>query len=220
MAEERMDRDFDVIRKQVSAMKRSKVVTSVLTLVLGLVLVIWPNETLDLLCRIIGMGLCIGGVIAIVLFLVNKERMYMSYFSLAAGVVVAVIGLWLFLEPAVLANLLPTILGLLIIVNGIVNVSEAFTIRREKGGTELIAGILAIVTLALGALIFFHPSFFNAIIYRLIGVVLLYNGASNIWIISQIRGVAREVQREMNTVDTTAREVDAEEAESSTTRQE
>ena len=54
---------------------------------LGLVLIIWPDASSSIICYAIGAVLLVCGIVAIVSFLLNKDRESAPVLSLAVGVV-------------------------------------------------------------------------------------------------------------------------------------
>lgn len=52
-------------KKRLHTMKWNKVITSLIFIILGVVLLIWPNTALDVVCRIVGAGLLVGGVVTL-----------------------------------------------------------------------------------------------------------------------------------------------------------
>lgn len=190
-----------ILNKNVAAMKRNKVLGAVIMIVLGIVLLVWPGQALALACRIAGAALCIGGIAAVVMFFVTKDKGFVVTTAMIAGVVVACLGFWIFLRPEVLAQLFPTIIGLFVIITGLINISEAITIHRERGTGVTSTFVIALITILLGLLIFFRPSFINNILVRLIGIVLIFDGVSNAWIMSKITGKIREVEQDLKAPD-------------------
>ena len=200
-------------KKRLHTMKWNKVITSLIFIILGVVLLIWPNTALDVVCRIVGAGLLVGGVAAVVMFLVSRDRNFVSVAALTAGVIIAVIGLWLFMNPKFLVALVPTIMGIIIMISGVVNLGETITIHREHGDGTLASFILAVLTIALGLLIFFNPFHTAALLVRVLAIVMIFNGISDLWIISKITGTIKDVEQDLKAVDTEGEFVDKTEDE-------
>ena len=196
-------------KKRLHTMKWNKVITSLIFIILGVVLLIWPNTALDVVCRIVGAGLLVGGVAAVVMFLVSRDRNFVSVAALTAGVIIAVIGLWVFMNPKFLVALVPTIMGIIIIISGVVNLGETITIHREHGDGTLASFILAVLTIALGLLIFFNPFHTAALLVRVLAIVMIFNGISDLWIISRITGTIKDVEQDLKAVDTEGEFVDS-----------
>ena len=195
------------IKQDLKRLKREKIVSSIIFILLGLVLLIWPGTSLGVVARVIGAVLTCGGIVAILMFLFNKEKGFASSAVLTVGVIVAVIGAWIFINPSFLVELIPTIIGLIVIISGILNLSECLTIHKlgKQGGIASL--ILAVVTIALGALVLVHPGVIADFIARIMGVVLAYNGVSDLYIISRVTGKVKEVAQAVSAVETTAQEI-------------
>ena len=207
MAKGIRDRDSKPVADRIRSMKLTKTIISIITIVVGLVLIIWSRQSLNIICSIVGWILCAAGVVAVVLYFVNyKDRSVITYLTLVMGVFVAVIGLWLAINPQVLETLLPSIFGLIIVISGIMNISESMTVRRQNGSFAA-SLLLAAITIVLGLVIFFHPQAFNDFIMIFIGICLLYDGVSNLVIMSMISTKAKEVVQDATAIDGAAREV-------------
>ncbi|HCW24415.1 MAG TPA: hypothetical protein DGX96_12655 [Lachnospiraceae bacterium] len=210
MAKGIRDRDSKPVADRIRSMKLTKTIISIITIVVGLVLIIWSRQSLNIICSIVGWILCAAGVVAVVLYFVNyKDRSVITYLTLVMGVFVAVIGLWLAINPQVLETLLPSIFGLIIVISGIMNISESMTVRRQNGSFAA-SLLLAAITIVLGLVIFFHPQAFNDFIMIFIGIGLLYDGVSNLVIMSMISTKAKEVVQDVTAIDGAAREVSRE----------
>ena len=204
MAKGIRDRDSKPVADRIRSMKLTKTIISIITIVVGLVLIIWSRQSLNIICSIVGWILCAAGVVAVVLYFVNyKDRSVITYLTLVMGVF---IGLWLAINPQVLETLLPSIFGLIIVISGIMNISESMTVRRQNGSFAA-SLLLAAITIVLGLVIFFHPQAFNDFIMIFIGIGLLYDGVSNLVIMSMISTKAKEVVQDATAIDGAAREV-------------
>ena len=67
--------------------------------------------------------------------------------------------------------------------------------------------ILGLVTLGFGVLLIFNP--FEAVetLVMFIGIFLIYDGVSDIWIVSRVSRVAKYLKQEAGAVDVDAREI-------------
>ena len=113
------------------------------------------------------------------------------------------------MNPKFLVALVPTIMGIIIIISGVVNLGETITIHREHGDGTLASFILAVLTIALGLLIFFNPFHTAALLVRVLAIVMIFNGISDLWIISRITGTIKDVEQDLKAVDTEGEFVDS-----------
>lgn len=182
------------IKRDLKIMKRNKVISALIYVALGVVLLAWPAETLMSVSKIISLIIALGGAVAVVMYFVNGTRGLFSYAGLASGVIIAVIGLWLFFNSGFLISLIPTIVGIMLIISGLVNLSEAFQIKKEHGEGVMMSAILAAITILLGIIIFAFQMQFASLVTRLMGIALVYDGVSDLLIISKITGVVKDVE--------------------------
>lgn len=163
--------------------------------VLGLVLLIWPGTTTQIVCMMLGSVLLVYGGIQILLYLVSKERNIVSQGMMLLGIIVAVIGVWILVRPEMIIMAVPVIVGILIAIHGIHNISQAITLKKEGYESWWIACLLGILTTALGAVLVYNPFTVMNTVVRLIGIFLIYDGLSDMWIISRVFKVKKEKEK-------------------------
>ena len=126
-------------------MKLSFLLAAVLYVILGLVLLIWPGVSATVFCYAFGGILLIYGVVTIVSFFLRDSRQGSFVFELFLGIVAAALGLLFLLRPVIVASVLPVILGLFIVVDGLVNLKRALELRRfERDDALRLAGELGV----------------------------------------------------------------------------
>ena len=80
-------------------LKANYTISALLCVILGLVLLIWPGTTTQIVCMLLGIVLFTYGAIQIVLYLFNRERTIVSQGMLVLGIIFAVIAGWILLKP-------------------------------------------------------------------------------------------------------------------------
>ncbi|MBR1559795.1 MAG: DUF308 domain-containing protein [Clostridia bacterium] len=154
---------------------------SALMVVIGLVLVIWPGHVMTSALRILGIALLLGGGILIWSWYKGRERGE-SIVTLFEGGILAVIGLFVLGLPKLLVSIVPFAVGALVLINGIINLRQALDQRKHHYDRWFVSLVMAILTIVLGGLIMLNPFSTMEILVFAIGVVILYNGASNLLI--------------------------------------
>ncbi len=179
--------------------------SALVCVVVGLVLLIWPGTTTQIVCMILGLALLIYGAVQVFLYLASKERNMISQGMMLLGVVVAVIGVWILIKPEMIIMAVPVIVGILIAIHGIHNISQAITLKKNQYDGWWIACLMGILTVALGAVLIYNPFSVVNTVVRLIGIFLIYDGLSDMWIISRVfqvkKGNGRVVDVEGNWVE-------------------
>ena len=170
-------------------MKLSFLLAAVLYVILGLVLLIWPGVSATVFCYAFGGILLIYGMVAI-------DSWQGSFvFELFLGIVAAALGLLFLLRPVIVASVLPVILGLFIVVDGLVNLKRALELRRMLYLRWTVPLALSAGSAVLGLVIVFQPFLAAEALVMLIGAVLIYEGLSDLWTIFRVSQWTKEYRK-------------------------
>lgn len=172
--------------KAIKSLKMNYSVTALICALLGLILLIWPGQTTQIACITVGAVLGIYGVLQIIFYLATKEKTMMSHSMMVFGIVLVVIGGFIVWKPETIMKAIPMIVGILIIIHGLHNGVQAIDLKKMGYSNWWIALLLAVLTVALGIILVCNP--FDALdaVVRLIGIFLLYDGLSDMWILSRV----------------------------------
>ena len=165
---------------------RHGLLLSILMIVIGLVLVIWPGHVMTTALAILGVALLVGGVISIVSWYRGRGH-DAGFLTLAEGLLMAVAGIVVLSAPKFLISIVPVAVGIVVLINGVVNLAQALDQRREGYSRWTLSLALAVLTIILGLLVILNPFSTMEMLVMAIGVVIIYNGASNLWIESRYR---------------------------------
>ena len=170
---------------------KNNVLLSILMIILGLLLIIWPGKTLEVAAKILGIALLVGGVISCFSWYRDRHVYGGDYTTLAIGILCLVAGLVVFIAPHGVITLLPKIIGVGIAVNGVLNLAQAMEMRKMGSANWMGPVIMAALTVVAGLfLVFFSFSAMKAAV-MVIGGVIIYNGVSNLLIESGYRKAGR-----------------------------
>lgn len=135
----------------------------------GLVLLLIPGTLNKLIGILIGGALLITGVLSIIKY--TKENIAGSNLNLVSGILYAVLGVIIIIYPYSIINLVTICLGVYLIINGMLKLKLAFTLKNitDKWSGTLVMGIITIV---LGLLLIFNP-FAGITITKLAGAFLV-----------------------------------------------
>ena len=175
--------------------------------VIGVVLLLWPAETIDVFCRILAAGLIVMGGVNIVSYLSNRS---MHPFAGAVGLIVVLVGIWIFIRPESIVSLVPIVIGVILCAHGISDLQIA--LETKANGYERWWSILVVAAVAIGFGILCIVNAFGMVKLALqfIGIALIYDGISALWIVSRAVQSARERKREEDVLDVEYKEVDKE----------
>lgn len=161
--------------------KKSFVTASLAYVVLGLVLLLFPDLTTGFICAAIGLLLLAYGAVSVISFFAGSNGSYSFQFDLVIGVFAAILGGLFLIKPQMILSILPTIFGLYILVDGLTNLKRGLDMRAYgyAGWTTTLA--LSAVSMVLGAVILWNPFSTHLLLVRIIGVSFLYEGATDLW---------------------------------------
>ena len=189
-------------------LKKNIVISAVLCIVLGIVLVVWPDMSMQIACAAIGGVLLVGGVVRLVEYFVLRDGSMYAQINLIMGIVLAVVGVWIVLKPDKVLAIIPIIIGIVIVLHGLNNLQQAITLCKEKYDKWWVALILGLLTVGFGVLLICRPFAALDTVVMLIGIFLIYDGLSDIWIVSRIYRTAKELKQEAEALDVEAEEVE------------
>lgn len=189
-------------------LKANVVISALLCILLGIVLVVWPGLSMKIVCTAVGAVLLIGGGVRLSVYFATRDGSVYAHLNLIMGIILAVVGVWILLQPDKVLAIIPIIVGIVIILHGGNNLRQAVTLWREKYDKWWIVLILGILTAGFGVLLVLRP--FEALdtVVMMIGISLIFDGISDIWIITRIYRMAKMLKNEAEALDVEAEEID------------
>lgn len=187
--------------------KANVVFSAILCIVLGIVLVVWPGMSVKVVCMSIGAVLAVNGLIKLFNYTFSRDGSMFSQLNLIMGVIITLIGAWILLRPNAIIAMVPILVGIIIIIHGVNNLQQAVNLSQSGYDKWWLALLLGILTIGFGILLICNP--FEAIdtLVMFIGIFLIYDGISDIWIVSRVSYAAKQVRQEMEALDVEAKEV-------------
>lgn len=180
--------------------KTNALVTAALCIALGLVLLLWPGVSAGVLCLAMGLILLACGLVDIAAFLRRRDGSLYAAAHLVTGVILAAVGVWLASSPGLVAVVIPRVIGILICIHSAGNLRDAAALRKSGSPRWSAALLLGLVTLVLGIVLVCNPFEAFATVARVIGVFLIYDGVSDIWITLQVGRALRQAEKDSNAV--------------------
>lgn len=174
--------------------KNSLLTASVVYLILGLVLIFFPGLTTGIFCTAVGVLLLVYGGITIASFFVHQgsSRSFSFQAELILGVISAIVGVFFLARPSIILSILPTILGLYILIDGLVNLKRGLDMRAFGYAGWTATLVLSIISLILGAVILWNPFATQLLLVRVIGAAFLYQGGSDLWAILTLNKLSKD----------------------------
>ena len=182
-------------------LKTNVMISSLLCIVIGIVLVIWPDLTMEIACLAIGAVLLVGGIIRLISYFTARDGSVYSQMNLIFGIVLIVVGGLILWQWDKVLEIVPIIVGIVIVLHGINDLRQAYTLFKNKYDKWWVAMILGLLTAAFGVLLILNPFAALDTVVILIGIFLIFDGISVIWITSRIYRTAKVMEQEAEAID-------------------
>lgn len=186
--------------------KANMIVSSLLCVFLGLVLVLRPGLSVRIVCTAVGVVLILSGVMRIVDWFCARDGSMYAQMNLIFGIVLVVVGVWIVVKPDKVLAIIPIIVGIVIGMHGLNNLKQAIELWRDKYDKWWVAFILGALTVGFGVLLICRPFAAIDTVVMLIGFFMIYDGLSNIWIVTRIYKNAKMFKQEMEAVEVELKE--------------
>lgn len=171
--------------EKLKSFKWNNMIFSIICLVLGIILVIWPTETLSTGSKIIASVLLVGAVGSIGYYFFNKNKQDTDILYVLISIVAIGIGISIFVNPTWIIASFNILVGIALVITGISNTTKVFTIRAEDK-IWWAFGIIPVITLILGFLIMANPIGLANFITRLEGISLIIDAISTFIVIYRL----------------------------------
>ena len=181
------------MRDLMKRMKIDAIVSAAACITFGVVLILWPVRVTTIACQAIAVVIALLGAVRVISYIMESETKHRL--NLPLGLVLFVIGIWIFLKPGSIQSMLLIGIGVVLFVHGL----QAFryALEAKRGGylrwRSLL--IMALIGMGLGAACIVDCFGIISITLTLVGVALLYDGISLLWVISRVQKTAASVKR-------------------------
>lgn len=152
---------------------------SVLSLIIGLVFIIYPSMSLKTLGIISALYLIVHGLVMLSLEL-RISKIYVPYESMLLSVLSIVLGAVLLKNPKDASLLITVAFGVWIIVSSINNIKVAYFFRKLKSFPSTLLIVLGILDIILGCLVIIDPFTASISLVLYLGIVLIIHAIFNI----------------------------------------
>ena len=154
--------------------------SSVATLAIGLLLVIYPDFTGKAICWLIAASLIAKGAGSILSRYRNKSLPQPVVFELMGGISTIFMGLFVALRSEMLISIIPFVVGLFLLISGVTSLQKAFEMKRMNYAKWNHGLIFTLIKVGLALVIVMNPFGTAMTLTRFIGACLVYDGATGL----------------------------------------
>ena len=151
----------------------ASIVFSILLAILGLVMIINPGTTLDVMCKIFAVIIILKGLFLVVMNF-KDSNVYLPFEPLVPGIISIIIGIVLFMNPDYFETVTALLVGIWIILESINDVSISWKLRKTDA-PWLITFCLSVISLLAGIILLFNPHESAEVLLMWSGIILFIN---------------------------------------------
>lgn len=145
---------------------------SLITIVLGVLLIVWPDTVIKIIAYVVGTFLIIKGAYQVINYFVVKGQNDFFNNGLLSGVISVLIGLALLLIGEEIANVFRIIIGIWMIYESLTRINTSIKFHAAGIAAWKYILILALIMLVLGVFI----TFYSGAVVTLIGWMMVLVG--------------------------------------------
>lgn len=178
--------------------------SSIITLILGLILLLNPIGAIETVCSLIGFFILILGIFGLLNhFVLDTESS--STLVLGVSMIGVLLGIYILANPGSIVKFFSIVVAVILLLHGLRDVDTAMQMKR--GGYEKWWGslVIAIITILLGAFVFRNPFAAPELVSRVIGACFLFNGATDLLIVRRASKVLKDVREKSEPIDVDAK---------------
>lgn len=180
------------MREFLKSIKTNILGSAVLCIILGIVLMVYPDASLTLVCQAVGVIVLVTGIGFIISHIRGGLFSLFYKLDLILGLLFLILGVYILMNPWGLLSIIPIVFGVLLIYHGISDLGQAMELRKYEADRWWISIIIAAITIVLGVVIMSNPFGTIDVLMRIIGACLVYDGLSNLLIVGKF---SRSIRR-------------------------
>lgn len=146
---------------------------SLILLIVGIFLLVRPESTLFVICRLLGVAMIVIGALLIASY-INMRGEPVAAGALAGGVILAAFGIFILARPDVIAAFAGILFAVILISYACGQFVEMSTLRTFHDDRWYLCLIGGIVTLILGIVFLFHPMRLTSVLVQIAGAAMIY----------------------------------------------
>ena len=148
-------------------------ITSIIFILVGIFLIIKPETTLSLISYILGIVILVNGIMNLIRYFSNRATGDLFDFGFIFGIIGVVVAVIFISQPNMIASIIPLILGVWILVNGIVKLQFSMNLRNYQNSSWSRSAVISGLNIFLGIILVLNPFKGAVVITQIIGGFLI-----------------------------------------------
>ena len=186
---------MEMLKDKLKNMYRTSLLFSIILFFVGLFLIMRAETTLNVISYIVGVMLILWGVIPVITFFSNKENNNYLNSGFILGVFSLIIGVIVLINPKIIASIIPFVIGIWMIINGVTKLYYSLMLNKEKNATTAI--VISLAILVCGIFLVANPFKGAEILTQIIGASIMVYAVLDIVECITIKKVVKSTAKEV-----------------------
>lgn len=191
-------------------LKWDALLTGILYIILGIMSLALPETMERILGYMIGVVLIVAGAVSMISYLLRDAHQNYYHNDFLHGLIGIAAGILILVKMEVVIELISFLLGVMVLVSGCSKLQDVIDMKRLNCGNWIVMLVLAAVNVAFGILLICNPFSWTILLFRLLGVGLIFSGVIDCAATVYFAGRIREYLDSILAVDSTCVEVTTE----------
>ena len=165
--------------EEIRGFHKSMIILSVCYVIAGIILLFWPDMSMDIFCKGLGIGMLVVGITHVIIYFTKDHMQSIMQMDLVVGVVCAAFGAFLLMHPDFVEMAMPFAVGILLMIGAILKLQNSIDMKHLKFVRWKVVLVLAVLMLVMGAVLIYNP-FTGRGLLVYIGIGLMADGVINI----------------------------------------
>lgn len=197
--------------EQVKGMKWQSLLTAALFVIMGIVLIIYPETTAETLCYVVGIAGVVIGIFTVLAYVFRDVEKNYYRNDFIVGMMEILLGAFVLYKAELIIELIPCVLGMLVVFSGIGKLQNYIDLRQMKSGKGVPFLVMAIINMFFGILLVIDPFDDMELLYILIGVGLLISGITDAFATLYMAKKMKDYMKVVEALSTGVREIECKE---------
>ena len=186
---------WDSIMQNIRNIRSEMLIMNAAFIILGILMVSFPDKINGLICQGIGAALCIWGILRVIKYFMARAESAFGSFGLVQGGAMMGFGIFFLANPDFFVNIIDISLAIILLVMAVIKVQYAFDFLKMDSKRWWIQLVGAVIMAVIGILALTKPFGIANIIMVFIGCGLIFSG---IWDLASILRVSRIIKNTLN----------------------
>lgn len=167
------------MQKKLNSFINSSICVSIIFIVLGIIMVIFPKTSLTVLSISLSILLILNGIYLIIIDVKLNDR-FIPIDMLPTGILSILLGAIMLLYPNTLSIIIPIVLGTWVIITSILKLRLVISLRNFKNTPWILILIISILSIICGFILILNPTITSITLTLFIGIMIIVYAISDI----------------------------------------